>query len=54
MTPYSISMRDAMNARKKTEAYLNKTAAFLISCLWNFGAKSEGLSNNSVYEYRIR
>ncbi len=31
----SISMQDAINACKRTEAYLNKTAAFLISCLWN-------------------
>lgn len=31
----SISMQDAINACKKTAAYLNKTAAFLISCFWN-------------------
>lgn len=33
----SISMQDAINACKKTGAYLNKTAvSFLISCFWNF------------------
>lgn len=32
-------MRDATNAGKKTEAYLNKTAVFLISCPWNATTK---------------
>lgn len=31
----SISMQYATNAYKETEAYLSKTAAFLISCFWN-------------------
>lgn len=38
----SISMQDAINACKKTGAYLNKTAAFLISCFWNSVQKVKG------------
>lgn len=41
----SISMRDAMNACKTTGAYLNKTAAFLISCFWNSVQKVKGYLN---------
>lgn len=41
----SISMQDAMNACKKMEAYLNKTAAFLISCFWNSVQKVKGYLN---------
>lgn len=32
----SISMQDAINACKKTGAYLNKQLSFLISCFWIF------------------
>ena len=44
-----ISMQGATNARKNSQAYLNKTAAFLISCFWNSAQKVK-----PVYEYRLR
>lgn len=36
-----ISMQDAVNSCTESWAYLNKTAAFLISCLWNFVQKKK-------------
>lgn len=46
----SINMQESIHACKTTGAYLNKTAAFLIPCLWNSVQKVK----DSVYEQKMR